>query len=72
MGKYKGIFRREGCNDTLICENDNKNVVINACVEFRYGSYSCDTKKDRREGLTKRNFAIIGYTSDELIIEETC
>lgn len=68
--KYKSLFKNRSGEATVIGVYDTMKQAIEACVDYRHGYYSLDTKEERRNGLEQRGWCIIGYSSDELSVEE--
>lgn len=68
--KYKVIFRQSGYYDTVIGTYSSKKKAIESGSKYHIGHYSCDNEKERKIGLELRGWCIIGYTSNEICIEE--
>jgi len=69
--KYRALFEAYGSTSTeviKVCET--REEAIEVCVNYKYGHYSCDEKSERREGLSTRGWCIIGYSGNQLSIEE--
>ena len=68
--KYKAIYTPYNDSQTVIKVCSSREEAIEACVNYKYGHFSSDEKHERREGLETRGWAIIGYSGNELSIEE--
>ena len=68
--KYKAIYTPLGYSSEVIKVCSSKEEAIEVCVDYKYGCFSCDEKAERRAGLETRGWAIIGYSGNEVSIEE--
>lgn len=68
--KYKAIYKPLGGSSEVIKICESKESAIECCVEYKHGYFSADTKEERRIGLENRGWAIIGYSGNEVSIEE--
>lgn len=69
--KYKAIFKPYNSSSIKVIKVcDTREEAIEECVNYRYNYYNCDQKQERREGLSLRGWCIIGYSGNELAIEE--
>lgn len=68
--KYRVVFKERDYGDTEIGVYKDRKKAIDAGATYRLGCYSCDKEAERRVGLDLRGWCIIGYTSNEIAIEE--
>lgn len=70
MAKWKAIYDSQDYGETIIEVCDSRDAAIEACVNYKFGGWSCDKQSERRSGLEQRGWAVIGYSSNTLRIEE--
>jgi hypothetical protein len=68
--KYRALYIDSSNHTEVIKVCNTKEEAIEACVEYKMGYFSCDTKQERRIGLRERGWSAIGYSSNLLEIEE--
>lgn len=69
--KYKAIFKSYNSSSVEVIKVcDTREEAIEECVNYKHGYFNCDKKEERREGLKLRDWCIIGYSGNELSIEE--
>lgn len=68
--KFKGIYKKDSSHEEVVVISDDRNHVVQELVKRVDGNYCLDTKEDRLNALSIRNFCMLGCGPGELIIEE--
>ena len=59
--RYRALYIDSSNHTEVIKVCDTKEEAIEACVEYKMGYFSCDTKQERRIGLRERGRSFGDY-----------